>query len=64
MGSHYVYNIVPYIHGMACGIIYGLQILDLLEMPCGWHVNLKKSISDIYAGLKVYDTVITIHSRI
>jgi hypothetical protein len=30
----------------------------------GKYVNLKKSISDMYAGLKVYDTIMTIHSRI
>jgi hypothetical protein len=30
----------------------------------GKYVNLKKSISDMYAGLQVYDTIITIHSRV
>jgi hypothetical protein len=30
----------------------------------GRYVNLKRSISDMYAGLKVYDGIITIHSRI
>jgi hypothetical protein len=64
MGSHYVYSIVPYIHIIACSIIYGLRIFDLRKMPCGRYVNLKKAISDMYAGLKVYDTIITIHSRI
>jgi hypothetical protein len=30
----------------------------------GKYVNLKKSISGMYVGLNVYDTFITIHSRI
>jgi hypothetical protein len=29
MESHYIYNIVPYIHVIARSMIYGLQILDL-----------------------------------
>jgi hypothetical protein len=30
----------------------------------GKYVNLKKSISDMYAGLKVYDTIMTSHYKI
>jgi hypothetical protein len=30
----------------------------------GKYANFKKSMSDMYAGLKVYDTIITIPSRI
>jgi hypothetical protein len=53
MGSHYVCNIVSYIHVTACSIIYGLQILDLRKCRVvGNYVNLKKSVSAMYAGLK------------
>jgi hypothetical protein len=31
MGSHYVYNIDPYIHIVTFSVVYGLQILDLAE---------------------------------
>ena len=36
MGSHYVYNIDPYVHIVTCSIIYGLPILHLSEYAV-WH---------------------------
>ena len=31
MGSHYVYNVDPYVHIETCTIIYGLPVLNLSE---------------------------------
>ena len=41
MGSHYVYNIDPYVHTVTCSIIYGLPILDLSKCHVvGKYVNI------------------------
>jgi hypothetical protein len=57
MGSHYVYNIVPYIHVIACSMAFKYVNFGKCRVV-GKYVNLKKSVSDMYAGLKFYDTII------